>query len=282
MKDFRDKVAVITGAASGIGRGLAERSAQEGMKVVLADVEEEALLRTAEEMKSAGATVLALPTDVSRYDDVKALAEKTLDASGGVHLLCNNAGVTVGGSIWESTLADWTWVIGVNLWGVIHGIHAFVPIMLEQDTECHIVNTASMAALMSYPGRGIYRATKHAVLSITETLYHELSGSTDKIKVSLLCAGAVRTGILDSDRNRPAELLNDPEDKEASPVDHAMEEILRQSLEAGISPQEAADHVFRGIKEGKLYIITHPQFKPMIQVWMDDFINERNPVNPMG
>jgi NAD(P)-dependent dehydrogenase (short-subunit alcohol dehydrogenase family) len=282
MRDFDGKVAVITGAASGIGRGLSERAAQEGMKVVLADIEEEALLQAEEEMKAAGATVVSVVTDVSRYDQVESLARRTLDAFGAVHLLCNNAGVTVGGSIWESTLTDWEWVMGVNLWGVIYGVRVFVPIMLEQDTECHIVNTASMAALMSYPGRGIYKVTKHGVLTLSETLYHELSGRGGKIKVSVLCAGAVRTRILDSARNRPPQLLDDPDQRKPSPVDEAMEEVLRQSLEAGLSPSEVADLVFDGIANEKLYIITHPHFKPMIQVWMDDFIRERNPVNPMA
>src|ERR1700733_1304081 len=145
MKEFRDKVAVITGAASGLGRAMAERCVQEGMKVVLADVEVEALTKTEASMKASGATVLAIRTDVSEASDVEALAQKTLEVFGAVHLLCNNAGVGTGSAIWKSTIADWEWIIGVNLWGVIHGVRVFVPIMLEQDTECHIVNTASMA-----------------------------------------------------------------------------------------------------------------------------------------
>jgi NAD(P)-dependent dehydrogenase (short-subunit alcohol dehydrogenase family) len=282
MKEFKDKVAVITGAASGIGRGLSERAAQEGMKVVMADVEEEALAQAEKELKAVGATVLAVVTDVSQSDHLEALARRTLDAFGAVHLLCNNAGVSLRGSIWESTLADWEWVMGVNLWGVIHGVRVFAPIMLEQDTECHIVNTASMAALMSYPSSGIYKVTKHGVLTLSETLYHELSGRGARVNVSVLLAGAAKTRILDSERNRPARLRNDPADEQMSPVEEAMKEVLRQSLDAGLSPQEVADLVFNGIRDEKLYIVTHPQFKPMIQVWMDDFMNERNPVNPMA
>ena len=175
MKEFKGKVAVITGAASGIGRAIAERCAREGMKVVLADIEEEALSQAEEEMKAEGATVLAALTDVSKAGDVEALAQKTLDTFGAVHLLCNNAGVLPGRDfLWERTLNDWEWVLGVNLWGVIHGTRVFVPVMLEQGTECHIVNTASAAGLLSIPYLGIYNVTKHAVVALTETLHREL------------------------------------------------------------------------------------------------------------
>ena len=156
MREFSDKVAVITGAASGIGRTVAERCIQGGMRVVLADVEEDALARAEATMSDTGATVLAVPTDVSAASDVEALAQKTLEAFGAVHLVHNNAGVGVGGRIWENTVADWEWVMGVNTWGVIHGIRVFVPLMLEQKTEGHIVNTASIAGLTSGPGVGIY------------------------------------------------------------------------------------------------------------------------------
>ena len=161
MKNFKDKVAVVTGAASGIGKAIAQRCVQEGMKVVLADIEEKPLAQTGDDLKKAGATVLSVLTDVSKINDVEQLARKTLGDFGEVHLLFNNAGVTAGTSIWESTLADWEWVIGVNLWGVIHGIRTFVPIMLKQDNECHIVNTSSVAGLISSPGDGIYKVTKH-------------------------------------------------------------------------------------------------------------------------
>ena len=207
MKEFKGKVAVVTGAASGIGRALADRSVQEGMKVVLADVEVEALAKTEAGLKSSGATVLAVPTDVSQARDVAALAQKTLEVFGAVHLLCNNAGVGTEAAIWESTLEEWEWVMGVNLWGVIHGVRAFVPHMLAQDTECHIVNTASMAGLISGPGLGAYKVTKHAVVSLSETLYHELAERGARVGVSVLCPGIVNTRIMESARNRPGRPL---------------------------------------------------------------------------
>src|SRR2546423_9022177 len=174
MKDFQGKVAVVTGAASGIGRGLAEKCVREGMKVVLADVEEKVLNQASAELKALSGDVLAVRTDVSKAGDVEALAQQAFDTYGAVHLLFNNAGVGGGSTLWESTLADWEWVLGVNLWGVIHGIRTFVPRMLEQHTEGHIINTASVAGLISSPG-GIYNVTKHGVIALSETLYHELT-----------------------------------------------------------------------------------------------------------
>ncbi len=205
MREFKDKVAVITGAASGLGRAMALRCAQEGMKVVLADVEVDPLAKTEASMKASGATVLAVHTDVSRAGDVEALAQQALQTFGAVHLLCNNAGVGTGAAaIWESTIADWEWVIGVNLWGVIHGVRVFVPIMLAEDTECHIVNTASMAGLVSGPGLGAYKVTKHAVVTLSETLYHELAGRRAKVNVSVLCPGFVNTRIMESAPTAPS------------------------------------------------------------------------------
>ena len=208
MDDLVGKVAVVTGAASGIGRALAERSAQEGMKVVLADVEERALSAVASEMAGAGADVLAARTDVSRSADVEALAEQTVARYGAAHLLFNNAGVHGGGTVWQSTIADWRWVLGVNLWGVIHGLRAFVPIMLEQDTDCHIVNTGSTAGLMATPGWGVYGASKAAIISVTETHQYELMMREAKIGVSVLCPGGVKTRLLEAERNRPFGLQN--------------------------------------------------------------------------
>ncbi|HSM76404.1 MAG TPA: SDR family NAD(P)-dependent oxidoreductase, partial [Bryobacteraceae bacterium] len=197
MKEFRNRVAVVTGAASGIGRALAVRFAAEGMKVVLADVEEPALQAAAQELRDAGAAVLALRTDVSQEADVEALAVRTYEAFGGAHIVCNNAGVasrTV--PSWEQTSADWQWVLSVNLWGVIHGIRAFVPRMLSSGGEGHIVNTASLAGLTSSPGLAPYNASKHAVATISESLYFELLAVPSSIRVSVLCPGWVNARIV--------------------------------------------------------------------------------------
>src|SRR5215469_10915747 len=208
MQEFPDKVAVVTGAASGIGFALAERFAREGMKVVLADVEGDALARAEAELRGRGATVRAVRTDVRQAGEVAALAEQTLAAFGGVHVVCNNAGVVVFKSAWEHTLADWEWVLGVNLWGVIHGVRTFVPIMLRQGTEGHIVNTASMGGLVTGPFFGSYIVSKHGVVALSEVLALELARIGAPVKVSVLCPNVVRTNLMDSARNRPLALTN--------------------------------------------------------------------------
>jgi len=276
MKDFQDKVAVVTGAASGIGRALAEKSAALGMKVVLADVEEPALKQVEEELKASGAQVLAVQTDVSRATDVERLAQLAFETYGGVHLLFNNAGVGAGSSVWESSLAYWQWVLGVNLWGVIHGVHFFVPPMLAQDSEGHIVNTASMAGLVSSFG-GIYPVTKHAIVALSETLYHELTLSGAKVKVSVLCPGLVNTRILDSARNRPADLQNEVVQRKASPEEEAVLQLMHQAVEAGMPPPQVADIVFKAIRDEKFYIFSHPAWKEAIRTRMEDVLQERNP-----
>jgi len=282
MKEFNGKVAVITGAASGIGRGIAERCVKESMKVVLADIEEETLTKTAEEMKESGAEVLSVLTDVSKAGDIEVLAQKTLDAFGAVHLLCNNAGVSVLTSIWESTLADWEWIMGVNLWGVIHGVRIFVPIMLEQDTECHIVNTSSGAGLMSSHGIGIYKVTKHGVVTLSETLHIELAKKEAKVKVSVLCPGFVRTRIMDSERNRPVALQNEPTTEPPSPEDVMDYQAWSQAIQEGMPVQQVADCVFQAIMDEKFYIFTHPEVKPMIQLRLEDISQERNPTDALA
>jgi NAD(P)-dependent dehydrogenase (short-subunit alcohol dehydrogenase family) len=262
-------VAVITGAASGIGRGLAKRFAAEGMKVVLADVEEEPLARLEADLKAKGATVLTIRTDVSNAAAVENLAARTLDAFGAVHILCNNAGVVCSRPVWEHTLADWEWVLGVNLWGVIHGIRAFVPRMLAQGDECHIVNTASILGLVGGSGEGIYKVSKHGVVVLSETLADELAQKGANIQVHVLCPGWVRTGILDSARNRPDALRNLTEKAQPHEPIIGGSRNTRAEMEAGLSPSEVAAHVYNAIQNGIFYIHTHPEHKAWIRERME-------------
>lgn len=280
MKDFQGKVAVITGGASGLGRAMAERFAREGMSIVLADVEPSALARAEAEMKAAGAKVIGVRTDVSKAADVEALAEKTLAAFGGVHLLANNAGVAEGGSVWDNTVADWEWVLGVNMWGVIHGVRVFTPIMLAQGSEGHIINTASVAGLISPPGMGIYCVSKHAVVTLSECLHQDLAQKTDKLKCSVLCPAYVPTGIADSGRNRPADLK---ETRQKSAADLALDASLKKAVQSGKqSATDVAQKVYEAVRDERFYILTHPKIKPSIQWRMEDILQDRNPTNPMG
>lgn len=277
MKEFAGKVAVINGAANGIGRALADRCAKEGMKLVLADIEKDALTRAEMELEDVGATVMAVQTDVSKHTEVEGLAQKALDKFGAVHLLFNNAGVVVGGAIWEQSLEDWNWILGVNLWGVIHGIRTFVPIMLNQDTECHIVNTASFAGLRSAPGVGSYKVTKHGVVSMSETLYHELREIDSKVKVSVLCPGGTDTTIMTGSRNRPEELKNNQPKDSLGPWHQAQWERLESALGSGMPPREVADIVFNAIQNEKFYIITHPHMLETVRMRMNEILDQRNP-----
>jgi NAD(P)-dependent dehydrogenase (short-subunit alcohol dehydrogenase family) len=273
MRDFKGKVAVVTGAASGIGLGLAERAAQEGMRVVLADVEEAALREAEKRLRAAGSEVLAVVADVARREQVEALRDRVLASFGGVHLLCNNAGVSVGGMTWDLTHDDWTWTLGVNLWGVIHGVRAFVPAMLAGGEEGHVVNTASMAGLIAGPGMSAYSATKHAVVAISETMFHELAATGARVGCSVLCPGWVNTRIADSERNRPTHL---PETTGFSPPPE-VESFVRQLLATGMSPAEVAAQVFDAVREGRFWILTHPDFNPLVTARFDAAVGGRNP-----
>ncbi|MBV8856356.1 MAG: SDR family NAD(P)-dependent oxidoreductase [Acidobacteria bacterium] len=278
MKEFKGRVAVVTGAASGIGRGLAEACAREGMKVVLADVDEAALSRAERELKDSGAEALAVRTDVSKAEEVEALAQRTLEAFGAAHLLFNNAGVGAGTTVWESTLEDWRWTLGVNLWGVIHGVRTFVPLMLKQGDECHIVNTASMAGLVSGPALGVYKVTKHGVVSLSETLQCELVILKAKIGVSVLCPGGVNTRILDSERNRPAEMQNEVVTiGPAHPAVAQAATMLRQLVEEGMPPAQVAEMVFEAIRDERFYILTHEDLKQHVRKRLNDILLGRNP-----
>jgi NAD(P)-dependent dehydrogenase (short-subunit alcohol dehydrogenase family) len=284
VKDFSDKVAVVTGAASGLGRALAARCVREGMKVVLADIEAAALTQTARELDAVDTDLLVVRTDVSRADEVEMLAHMTLDRFGAIHLLFNNAGVIKGGGglSWECSLSDWEWIISVNLWGVVHGIRTFVPLMLAQDVECHIVNTASIAGLIAPPNQGIYNVTKHGVVALTETLYRELAERAAKLKVSVLCPSHVRTRIYDAERNRPP--VNHVGDKAEPMPQKALEAIWSEVAErykdyGGMrSPEYIADCTFDAIRNERLYILTHPELNPLLLERTEAMTHGRNPL----
>jgi NAD(P)-dependent dehydrogenase (short-subunit alcohol dehydrogenase family) len=246
------------------------------MRVVLADKDAARVSTVAEELQAVGAEALAVPTDVSRAGEVEALAEATFSAFGTAHLLCNNAGVGIATPILESTIEDWEWALGVNLWGVIHGVRSFVPAMRAQPEECHIVNTASIAGLVSPPGLGVYRTTKHAVVAFSEALYHELREAAPHVHVSVLCPGLVKTGILSSARRPEAGVL--PAHSEPSPE----EERLRLALEEGMAPEAVADLVFRAIREERFYILTHLERNHQIRTRMKDILLGRNPSGTTG
>jgi NAD(P)-dependent dehydrogenase (short-subunit alcohol dehydrogenase family) len=272
MQELTGKVAVVTGAASGIGRALAGAFAGEGMHVVMADIEDEPLTIAAKEVEELGTKVLAVRTDVSRGDDVDALAARALEEFGTFHVVCNNAGVGSGGTMWELTEADWQWTLGVNLWGVIHGIRAFVPHLVKQN-EGHVVNTGSIAGLTSAPMMGPYNASKHAVVTISETLHRELGLNGSAVRVSVLCPGFVRTRIAESDRNRPEHLRN-PVPAE---VEELGRELLRQIIATGLSPDEVARQVVDAVKHERFYVLPHPDMKSLVRTRMDDILEERTP-----
>ncbi len=280
MQDFRGKVAVVTGAASGIGWALAEQCAAEGMRVVLADVEAAALQQAADRLSSRGTEVLAVPTDVANPQAVNALAQATLDRFGAVHLLFNNAGVGGGSTIWESTLADWDWVMGVNFYGVVHGLRSFVPLMLRQDAEAHIVNTASIYGLTNGPGSGIYKASKHAVVAISETLYHELAQRTQRVRVSVLCPGFVSTRIQEAERNRPAELRNAPGTRRPRTAEEqAWGQLLNQRITGGTPPVTIAARVFDAIRADRFYILPNPEWKSAVRKRIQRIIEDGAPAS---
>jgi len=274
VKQLEGKVAVVTGGASGIGRALAERFVAEGMRLVLADIEEKALAGAAEELGAAGATVVPVVTDVSKEASVMALADRAYAELGAVHVLCNNAGVATGGLSWELTEADWQWTLGVNLWGVIHGIRAFVPRMIAGGDDGHVVNTASMAGLLSAPFMGPYNASKFAVVTISEVLHHELAMTGAKVKVSVLCPGFVATQIGESDRNRPDEL------RDAFQLDPAMEQfrgVVMQMLASGLPPAEVAAMVLDAVRNDRFCILTHPDLKEPVRARMEAILDGEAP-----
>ncbi|MEX2080318.1 MAG: SDR family NAD(P)-dependent oxidoreductase [Dehalococcoidia bacterium] len=275
MQTLAGKVAVVTGAASGIGLGMAERFAAEGMQVVMADIEPEALSIAAEGLKGKAASILPHRLDVRDPDAVEGLARATYDAFGACHVVCNNAGVEVIGLTWEYTLEDWEWVLGVNLWGVIHGVRAFVPRMLAGGEEGHIVNTASMAGLTTSAFMGIYDVTKHGVVALSESLYKDFKATGARLSVSVLCPGLINTNIMNSRRNRPGPLQKEGEFGEPARMFRA---ALTAGLATGFDPSEVAAQVAEGIKEDRFYIVpAQDNLKVAISARAQDLIELRNP-----
>jgi NAD(P)-dependent dehydrogenase (short-subunit alcohol dehydrogenase family) len=271
MEDLRGKVAVITGGASGIGRAVADRAAAEGMKIVLGDIEEGPLKEAVDDLTSTGAEALGVVTDVADAASVQALRDRTLDRFGSVHLVHNNAGIGLGGPIWEVSEEDWRWILGVNLWGVIHGVAAFVPVLVEQG-EGHVVNTASVAGLIAAPFLGPYNATKQAVVAISETLFKDLQAVGAPIGVSVLCPGFVRTRIAESERNRPQWAP----DREA-PGSAELRGAVQNMVAGGIAPATVADRVIDAVRINTFYILTHPELDDALRTRFDDILQRRPP-----
>lgn len=259
MEMMTSKTAVVTGAASGIGRALVDQCLAEGMNVVLADVEERALNAALESVARVGSRAVAVLTDVARPDDVERLALRTVETFGGVHLLFNNAGVGAGTTIWESTVEDWAWVMSVNLWGVIHGIRSFVPRMLAQDEPGYVVNTASIAGLVRGHHSASYGVTKHAVVALSEQLALELERMGSKLRAAVLCPGWVNTRINESGRNRPAELGNPGPSPEPTPEMMKRWEELRELVAHATPASDIAKFTFAGLRAGKFYLLPHPE-----------------------
>jgi NAD(P)-dependent dehydrogenase (short-subunit alcohol dehydrogenase family) len=283
MKQFAGRVAVITGAASGLGREFANTAAGLGMKLVLADIDADALARAADELQAGGAEVLAMVVDVRKAAHVEELADAAIIRFHCVHLVFNNAGVIAGGLVWESSEADWEWVLGVNLWGVIHGVRVFTRLMLEcgrrdPDYEGHIVNTASMAGLLDPPAMGVYNVSKHAVVSLSETLQHDLRLADAPVSASVLCPYYVPTAIDRAERHRPHELRNDAAPT-ASQV--AEQELLSKAVASGtVSAADVARITFAAIREGRFYIYSHPEVLGLVAQRMEAIVQGTQPADP--
>ncbi|MBP7080707.1 MAG: SDR family oxidoreductase [Rhodocyclaceae bacterium] len=284
ITNFKGKTAVLTGAGSGFGLECARIGAALGMNLVLADVQQDALDAATAEMRALGAPVLAVKLDVAKAAEVEALGAAVMARFGAPHFVFNNAGVGAGGLIWEHTLADWEWVVGVNLMGVAHGVRVFTPMMLaaaksDPTYQGHIVNTASMAGLLNAPNMGVYNVTKHAVVSMSETLYQDLALVTDQIGASVLCPFFVTTGINKSHRNRPADLAS------AAPTRSQLigQAMSDKAVGSGkVSAAEVAQMVFDAIASNKFYIYSHPKAIGSVQTRMEDVMLARNPTDPFA
>jgi len=280
MKELSGRVAVVTGAASGIGLGMVRAFAGEGMKLVLADIEPEPLERAVAELREAGGEAVGVVTDVARADALRALRDRTLSEYGAVHVLCNNAGVAGNAAtpLWALPDDEWDWVLGVNLMGVRHGITAFVPAMLEQGGPGHVVNTASVAGLIH--GAGLYGVSKHAVVALSESLWTQLravaQGGGPSIGASVLCPGWVRTRILDSERNRPEGPRPDP--GPAAPLVEALRERVQGFIEQGLDPAAVGRMVVDAVRDETFYVFTHPHWRHLIEARMATVVEQRDPV----
>ena len=284
ITNFAGKTAVLTGAGSGFGLECARIGAARGMNLVLVDVQQEALDKAEAELQATGGRVLARRVDVSDAVQMERLAAEVKETFGAPHFVFNNAGVGAGGLVWENTVADWQWVLGVNVWGVIHGVRLFTPMMLEAARadaayEGHIVNTASMAGLLAPPNMGIYNVSKHAVVSLTETLYQDLALVSDQVSASLLCPFFVPTGIGHSERNRPQGLESQPLTA-SQKIGQAMTD---KAVGSGkVTATEVAQKVFDAIASGQFYIYSHPQALGSVQVRLEDVVQGRNPTDPFA
>ncbi|HEX7440658.1 MAG TPA: SDR family oxidoreductase [Caldimonas sp.] len=285
MKIFKGRTAAITGAGSGFGLEVARIAAQKGMKLVLADIQQDALDRAAAELRALGADVLAVRLDVSKAAEVEALGAAVFARFGAPHFVFNNAGIGAGGLIWENTLKDWEWVLGVNLMGVVHGVRVFTPMMLEAARkdpayEGHVVSTASMAGILNAPNMGVYNVSKHAVVSLSETLYQDLRLVTDQIGASVLCPFFVPTGITASDRNRPDALRETAAPTRSQLIGRAMSE---KAVSSGkVSAAQVAGFVFEAIENGRFYIYSHPKSLASVQTRLEDIMQGRNPTDPFA
>ena len=285
MKSFEGRTAVITGAGSGFGLEAARIAARKGMHVVMADVQQDALDQAAADVTALGAQVLAYRLDVSKADEVEALGAAVLQRFGAPHVVFNNAGVGAGGLIWENSLADWEWVLGVNLMGVVHGVRVFTPMMLvaayaDPKYEGHIVNTASMAGLLNPPNMGVYNVSKHAVVSLSETLFQDLLLVTEQIGASVLCPFYVPTGIQASERNRPAALGANAAPTRSQRVQKAM---VDKAVGSGkVSAAEVAQSVFDAIADRRFYIYSHPKAVASVVTRLEDIVAPRNPSDPFA
>jgi NAD(P)-dependent dehydrogenase (short-subunit alcohol dehydrogenase family) len=283
MDDLAGKVAVITGAGSGLGREFARAAARERMKLVLADIQRDALDSAVAEARAVGAEVLGEVVDVAASRQVAGLAEHAYDRFGAVHLLMNNAGVGGGGYLWENSDKDWNWVLGVNLMGVVHGIQHFVPRMLEADRNgvaSHIVNTASMAGWLAAPLMGVYNVSKHAVMALTETLYHDLRLARASIGVTALCPAFVPTGIAVSHRNRPDALANGGP---PTPSQRMAQTASEKAVSSGrMTAAEVAEMTFAAVRDNRFYVFTHPQILPSVRARFEAALRGEAPADPFA